>query len=160
LLLTSAGRLTLSNQVTSAGFESDGTLTINPAATLTHSGGSLVLGGGSRTFIGSSASRGGTLIVGSGDTLELNGALLINNGTIDGTTNINYGSLAKGAGRYGQINVTDGGRFSPGNSPGSVTTGPTTWNSGGTYIVELADAGGVPGTGWDFWDIDGLLGLN
>ena len=41
-------------------------------------------------------------------------------------------ALAKGAGRYGEIIVTDGGKFSPGNSPGTVSTGSTTWNSNGT----------------------------
>jgi len=68
-------------------------------------------------------------------------ALLVNNGHISiGATNVNFGSLAKGSGVYGAVNVTDGGRFSPGNSPGSVTTGSTTWNSGGSYVVEIADA--------------------
>ena len=86
--------------------------------------------------------------------------LLVNNGTVTGTTNVNFGALAKGSGVYGAVNVTDGGKFSPGNSPGSVTTGSTTWNSGGGYLVEIADALAGAGVGWDVWNIDGTLGLN
>src|SRR6185295_18708545 len=111
--------------------------------------------GGSRININS----GGSLNV-SGFSIELNGALLVNNGTITGTTDVNFGSLAKGAGVYGAVNVTDGGKFSPGNSPGTVTTGPTTWNSGGSYVVEMADALSGAGIGWDSWNIDGSLNLN
>jgi hypothetical protein len=85
---------------------------------------------------------------------------LVNNGTIAGTTNVNFGSLAKGSGVYGAVNVTDGGKFSPGNSPGAVTTGSTTWNSGGTYTVEIADALAGPGIGWDLWTIAGDLLVN
>src|SRR5207244_5057418 len=114
----------------------------------------LVSGGGSRITI----NPGG--ILNTGSSLELNGALMVNNGTITGTTNINFGSLAKGAGVYGTVNVNDGGRFSPGNSPGSVTTGATTWNSGGSYVVEIADALAGAGTGWDIWNIDGQINLN
>ena len=117
----------------------------------------MILGGGSRTFIGSVDSPGGTLNVGA-TSLELNGALLVNNGTITGTTNVNFGSLAKGSGTYGAINVTDGGRFSPGNSPGTVTTGSTTWNSGGDYLVEISDA--LLSSGRDFWSVEGELHLN
>src|SRR5207237_2900562 len=103
--------------------------------------------------------NGGQLSVSNG-TLELNGGLLVNNGEISGTTNVNFGSLAKGSGKDGPLNLTDGGRFSPGNSPGSVTTGSTTWNSGGGYVVGIADALAGAGVGWDVWNIDGTLGLN
>src|SRR5205085_12126159 len=43
---------------------------------------------------------------------------------------------------------------------GSVTTGPTTWNSGGNYLVEIADALAGAGVGWDMWLIDGQLSVN
>src|SRR5205085_2005428 len=63
---------------------------------------------------------------------------------------------------YGAVNVTDGGRFSPGNSPGSVTTGDgTTWGAGGTYQWEINDAAGTLGgpAGWDVWNVAGDLGI-
>jgi hypothetical protein len=61
--------------------------------------------------------------------------------------------LAKGSGKYGPINVTDGGKFSPGNSPGTVTTGSTNWNSGGGYVVEIGNSQ------HDQWLINGQLTL-
>jgi autotransporter-associated beta strand protein/T5SS/PEP-CTERM-associated repeat protein len=157
LFITSGGRMTLNAAATSQAFENDGVLTIVGKGALTNTG-PLVLGGGSRTFIGDEKGSGQLTV--TGGNLEVNGALLVNNGEIAGTTNVNFGSLAKGAGKYGPINVTDGGKFSPGNSPGSVTTGSTTWNSGGSYIVEIADALAGSGIGWDRWNINGLLDVS
>src|SRR4051812_39955183 len=158
VVVSSAGTLNVLGAVTSQSLESNGILRINPTRTLSNTG-TLVLGGGSRTFIGDSQQTGGQLSV-TGGNIELNGALLVNNGTITGTTNVNFGSIAKGAGVYGAVNVTDGGKFSPGNPPGSVTTASTTWNSGGQYLVEIADAFGNPGEGWDRWNIDGILNVS
>jgi len=154
---TSAGRVNVIGNANVSDFVSDGQLTINPGAVVTNGNSSMVLGGGSRTFIGSVATPGGTLNVGPG--LNLNGALLVNNGNIAGTTNVNYGGLAKGSGTYGAINVTDGGRFSPGNSPGSVTTGATTWGPNAGYVFEINNATGVAGTNWDLWNINGDLNI-
>jgi len=153
-LLTSAGKLDVNAAATVEAFESNGQLTIGKEGTVNNIGNDMVLGGGSRTFIGAAKSEGGTLLLRDRTTLQLNGALLVNNGTIDGPTNVNFGSLAKGAGRYGEVNVTDGGKFSPGNSPGTVTTGATTWNSGGGYLVELGNAS------HDLWQVNGELKLN
>ena len=156
--LTSAGQLSLNTDATIEAFESGGMLTINGESTVNNVGTNMVLGAGSRTFIGQAGREGGNLLLRDRTTLELNGALLVNNGTIDGPTDVNFGSLAKGSGRYGDVNVTDGGRFSPGNSPGTVTTGSTTWNSGGGYLVEIGDA--ISDSGHDFWLVDGELKLN
>jgi T5SS/PEP-CTERM-associated repeat protein len=156
---TSAGRMTVGGTALVNGFVSNGVLTVSPGGTVTNSGTSLVLGGGSRTFLGSAATHGGTLTLG-GQTLELNGGLLDNNGTISGgTTDVNFGSVAKGSGTYGPITVTDGGRFSPGNSPGAVTTGNTTWGPGGSYIWEINDAGGTAGSNWDKWNVAGTVAI-
>ena len=57
---------------------------------------------------------------GGGETLDLHGSLLVNNGTVNGVTNVYFGSLAQGAGVYGPVNVYNGGKFKPGNSPGTV----------------------------------------
>jgi len=124
-------------------------ITLNSGATLLNTGNTLTSGGGSRITINS----GGALNV-TGNSLELNGALLVNNGTITGTTNVNFGSVAKGSGTYGAVNVTDGGKFSPGNSPGTVTTGSTNWNSGGSYVVEIG------ASSYDLWQVTGQLNLN
>jgi autotransporter-associated beta strand protein/T5SS/PEP-CTERM-associated repeat protein len=147
--ISSAGRLVINDRAQSQAYESDGLLTIGQEGELTNIETSLVLGGGSRTFVGEERERGGLLRIGEGTTLELNGALLVNNGTIEGVTNINFGSLAKGAGNYGEVNVGDGGRFSPGNSPGTVRTSAAAWKEGGVYQWEI---GGLDAGGWDLWD--------
>jgi len=143
---TAAGSIAVNSNLATNAFENTGNITINSGGVLNNTTSPLVSGGGSRITINS----GGNLNVVT-TALELNGALLVNNGAITGPTNVNFGSLAKGSGVYGAVNVTDGGKFSPGNSPGAVTTGSTTWNSGGSYVVELDNAVG------DFWLVNGLL---
>ncbi len=150
---TSAGRFTVNSTAMVSSFENNGLLTIARRSILGNSDTHLVSGGGSRIII----EEQGELELTKSE-LHLNGSLLVNNGLIRGTTNVNFGALAKGGGEYGEVNVTDGGRFSPGNSPGSVTTGSTTWNSGGSYVVELADA--LADSGHDFWQVEGQLILN
>jgi autotransporter-associated beta strand protein len=152
---TAAGSITIGGSLTVSEFENTGSITVTRRSSLISNGTNLVSGAGGRINVNTQ----GAIVLNAG-SLDLYGSLLINNGTIDGTTNVNYGALAKGAGRYGDVNVTDGGRFSPGNSPGSVTTGSTTWNSGGGYLVEIADALAGSGIGWDRWNINGALHLN
>jgi fibronectin-binding autotransporter adhesin len=152
-ILSSSGVLTVLNTTNVTGFENQGVIFIESGGTLNDSSTPLISAAGARITV-----NGGLLNAGPG--FELNGSLLVNNGTVTGTTKVNYGSLAKGSGTYGQVNITDGGKFSPGNSPGSVTTGSTTWNSGGSYIVEIADALAGSGIGWDIWNINGNLTLN
>ena len=70
-------------------------------------GANLTSGGGAQLTINS----GGTLNVDSanqGESLNVNGSPLVNNGTIIGTTNVNYGATASGSGTFGPINVTAG----------------------------------------------------
>jgi autotransporter-associated beta strand protein len=155
--LTSAGSLTLNTGATAnvRSFDSSGVITVSAGSTLNNSSNPLTLGGGSRTYVGSVASPGGTLNLG-GQTLELNGGLLVNNGTVVGTTNVNFGSLAMGAGTYGSVNVTTGGKFSPGNSPGTVTTGAVTLGPGSAYQFEINDVKGTPGANWDLWKMSSL----
>ena len=155
---TSSGRLVVNGTANVKDFVSNGLVTINPGGVLANSGAPLVLGGGSRTLIGSAGAPGGTIALG-GQTLELNGALLVNNGTVSGATNVNFGSLAKGAGSFGAVNIFDGGKFSPGNSPGVTTLAAASFNAGGSYLFELADAAGAPGIGMDFLDISGSLNI-
>jgi hypothetical protein len=132
---------------------SNGVINIASSGTLT-SQNTLVLGGGSRTTI-----TGGGLSVSGGSTVELNGGLLVNNGTITGTTNVNFGGLAQGAGVYGPVNVTTGGVFHPGNSPGNVTTGNTTWGAGGEYEFDINNASGAAGPNWSHWSVNGALSI-
>ncbi|HEV8606983.1 MAG TPA: autotransporter-associated beta strand repeat-containing protein [Tepidisphaeraceae bacterium] len=150
---TPAGNITVNSTFNTQGFENTGVITINNGAVLTNSGNTLTSGGGSRITI----NPGGQLNAGPG--FELNGALLVNNGTITGTTNVNFLALAKGSGTFGPVNVTDGGKFSPGNSPGTVTTGSVSWGPGGGYLFEINNAAGTQGVNWDLWNITGDLSI-
>ncbi|MBN8503482.1 MAG: autotransporter-associated beta strand repeat-containing protein [Burkholderiales bacterium] len=154
-----SGLLAVGGTLNVSSFHSGGEIQVAPGGALVTSSGNLVLGAGSRTAVGSAEAAGGRIEVLGQGRVQLNGGLLVNNGQVQGTLEVNYGGLAKGAGEYGTVIVGDGGRFSPGNSPGHVTTGDTTWGAGGQLLVELADATGVAGMGWDLWTVQGGLSL-
>jgi autotransporter-associated beta strand protein len=70
---------------------------------------------------------GGTLNADSqseGVALDLQGSLLVNNGTVTGTTNVYYGATVMGSGSFGQLNVFAGGTLaltpSAGTTAGSL----------------------------------------
>lgn len=154
------GSLTVAGATTVSGWNSSGVIDVRPGGALVNTGSTLVLGGGSRTTIGSVALPGGTLSLLDGTRLQLSGALLVNNGTINGPVDVNDGSLAKGGGVYnGTVTIGDGGRFSPGNSPGTAQTGAAIWGAGGTYLVELSSATGMAGRDWDLWVMGGGLSI-
>lgn len=153
------GALNVAGTASVSNFRSGGQINVAPGGTLLSTAGNLVLGGGSRTTVGSIDEPGGSIELFGGGRLQLNGGLLVNNGRVTGPMEVNFGSLAKGAGEYGAVTINDGGRFSPGNSPGNVSTGDTTWSSGGSLLVELAAADGTAGVQWDLWTIDGILSI-
>ncbi|HEY1922453.1 MAG TPA: dockerin type I domain-containing protein, partial [Tepidisphaeraceae bacterium] len=97
-------------------FSSYGTIDIVLSGTLTNTATNLFLAGGSLMEIGSPAAPGGNLTLQNGTTLEVNGASLINDGTITGTTDVNFGGVAQGNGAYGPVNIASGGAFAPGLS--------------------------------------------
>ena len=118
-----------------------GVVTVASGGTLNNAVSDMVCGGGGQITIDLDGQLNANSD-GSGSSLDLRGALLVNNGTVTGATNVYYGSMAQGSGVYGPVNVYNGGTFKPGNSPGSVTTGSATWNPAGEYEVEIDDATG------------------
>ena len=154
-----SGTLTVLGSTDVSGFSSGGVIDVRVGGLLSNSGSDLVLSGGSRTNLGKAETHGGTIRLDGGTRLQLNGGLLVNNGTIDGTVLVNYGGLANGAGQYGTVVVGDGGRFSPGNSPGTVHSASATWGAGGSYLLELGAASGLAGSDWDLWVVDGGLDI-
>ena len=146
-----SGVITINNDLSAQDFTSNGIITVNNGGSLYTGDSNLVSGGGSRTTI----NPGGVVFLSDDTSWELNGALLINNGELYGTTNVNYGSLAKGDGVYGVVNVYDGGSFSPGNSPGEVTVDAASFNAGGKYVFEINDAAGVSGVNFDLTTVAG-----
>ncbi len=164
-VLSSAGTLAVSGTVNSTGFEIGGVLRVESGGVISNTGSALVLGGGSRTTV----AAGGSLrtAAGAGTTIELNGGLLVVNGSLNGTvgavtygtTNVNYGGTLKGAGSFGAVAVSDGGRISPGNSPGAASVSALTFAPGGRYDFELNSAHAAPGIGADFLAVTGTLDL-
>lgn len=104
-----------------------GVITITGSGLLNNHVSDLTSYGGARITV----NTGGTLNAnsqGEGTALDLQDSLLVNNGTIFGTTNVYYGAAAQGSGTYGLINVYEGGTllvspsFSP-VSPAAVVSG-------------------------------------
>ena len=131
-------------------------------AGLVTSNSGLALGALVKTGAGSLALTNGGVIFLGGRTLELNGGLLVNNGTVSGTTNVNAGAVAKGAGTYGVVNVNQGGVYAPGNSAGVSTAAAVHFANtpivgGPTLMIELA--GTAAGTAYDQLHVTGPLAL-
>ena len=60
------------------------------------------------------------------------------------------------------MTIALGSVLSPGNSPGTLSTGSQTWEDGGAFLWEINDSGGNQGAdpGWDWLDITGTLDLS
>lgn len=159
---TSAGRLTVNGLLTATDFVSNGQITVNGGGTFDNSASasSLVLGGGSRTTINS----GGSIKAGA-TSIEVNGGLLVNNGSITGTTNVHFNGEAVGTGSFGAVNVFENGRFAPGASPSpavfspaSVAAATASFAINTSLAVEIGGAN--PGTGYDRLAIAGSAALD
>jgi autotransporter-associated beta strand protein len=114
---TASGQFAVNSLANIDDWTNDGLLTVNSGGTLNNSQSDLVSGGGSQITI----NQGGQLNTnsdGSGSALDLHGSLLVNNGTITGTTNVYYGSTVQGTGVFGPINLFDGGTLAISPSAG------------------------------------------
>jgi T5SS/PEP-CTERM-associated repeat protein len=103
-----------------------------------------------------------SFLVGNNNFLPNASTFLRNNGTFDGNLLIRSGGVVTGSGEFvGTVDLGALGIFSPGNSPGEVSTPVTNWGFAGTYLWEinaLASQGGVEGgpVGWDLWNTGSL----
>lgn len=107
--------------------------------------------GGANTFTGGVAIGGGTL--GASNTSG--------SATGSGAVNVNSGGTLAGGGVItGPVNINLGGTLAPGNSPGSISLGATTYNDGGTYQWEINNWTGTNrGTDFDFQNTTGTLSV-
>ena len=164
-----------------------GTSTLTLAGTNTYSGGTTISGGTLRVSGGNALSDSGTVTVNTGATLDLNNSnetigALSGSGTVNagsgtltlsnsgastfsgsmngsGTYSIASGVTLKGTGTYGTaVTIQSGGTISPGNSPGTISTGNLTLSSGSTATMEID--GTVAGTGYDQINVTGTVTIS
>ena len=100
----------------------------------------------------------------TGDTTISEGTLLANNttgsATGSGAVIANSGATFGGTGSVGgAVTVNAGGTVAPGISPGILTVGSVTLNSGSQFAVELAGSGGIAGIDFDQLIVNGLVDL-
>ena len=161
---------------------------ISGAGNLTKTGASTLTLTGANTYTGATIVSAGTLLVSGGGTLNatsgisitggtlnyqnnttgLNRNITVNGGTFKNNSTQNYtGTLTFTSGTVGGTNLSGialtigaGQTISPGNSPGTVTTGAQTWSGGGTYVWEINNATGSQGTNWDFINGVGALDIS
>ena len=100
--------LTIGNTAAVSEWNNAGLVVISSSGVLNNHATDLTSYGGGQITVNS----GGTLNADSqseGVALDLQDSLLVNNGTVTGTTNVNYGATVQGSGSFGLINVLDGG---------------------------------------------------
>jgi fibronectin-binding autotransporter adhesin len=124
-------------------------LDVRTGATATASGGIFVDAGAHIAV-----DAGGAL---QAEAVVLDFGSLTNNGTLSGRLIVEEGGVAKGGGTFDAITLNAGGTFGPGNSPGVARTDSVTLNPGARFEVEVADATGEAGVGFDLWDIEGTV---
>jgi len=152
---TGAGTKTLTgtNLYVGATTVNGGTLLISGTGAINSTSGITVNSGGTLSY-SSSTGLDRNITLNSGGTFAHNGSnpytgtLTWNGGTLAGT-NFSGVSLAVGANKT----------LSPGNSPGTMTSGNQTWTNGGNFNLEIHDFDLAPGTGFDTIAITGTLDL-
>ena len=168
-IVTSANAATLTINAASgtftysAGSSADSGV-ITGAISVVKNGNGTQIFGGSNSYTGSTTVNAGVLRISgvhtgngavtvAGGELNVNGSLGTSAVTLDG-------GVLSGAGTTGAVIVNAGATLSPGNSPGTLTTGAVTFEGGGSYNWQLFDANGSAGSGWDSINSSGALTVN
>jgi hypothetical protein len=92
-------------------------------------------------------------------TIQSGGHLNVNAMTLGGPVTVQNGGTLSGNGTASG-SVTVGGTIAPGASIGTLNSGSQTWESGGTYEVEMSALTGSAGAQWDYINITGDLTIN
>ncbi len=114
------------------------------------SGGVAQLGSGSLRLSGAHSYSGATTI--SAGTLVLNGS------AANSAFSVGAGATLGGNAQVGTLVVA--GSLAPGQSPGQINAGATTFASGGRYLWEINDGTGLAGTGYDLLNVAGTLSVD
>ncbi|HEX3868029.1 MAG TPA: hypothetical protein VHV78_14805 [Gemmatimonadaceae bacterium] len=132
--------------------------------------GSLTIASGGTVFVGGTFEAFGNsqLNVASGATFSTSGIVapgqITNNGDLYTNVTIASGGTLGGSGTiHGSLTMQDGSTLSPGNSPGLTTvSGDVSWSGTSTpmhYAVQIADANGPAGVGYDSLAIHAVVGM-
>jgi hypothetical protein len=152
-------------------FQAQGNQSITGSVTL--SGGMNVGNADSTSVSGSVTTIGnvvnsGTVSVAPGGSISAvsvtNGGVFDADGTVtlSGTFQNNAGGTLTGSGTIdGAVSINDGSTIAPGDSPGTLSVGNTTFGPGGTFQLEVNNFTGTAGSdpGWDLLAITGTLDI-
>jgi len=118
------------------------------------------VGANTLTLSGTNTYTGGTIV--SGGTLVVNGVLATSAPYPGQTTTVTVqtGATLAGHGTVGAVVVQSGGTIKPGNSPGTLTAGATTFDGGGNFQFEINDATGTSGSATAGWGLLNVASLD
>jgi autotransporter-associated beta strand protein len=91
----------------------------------------------------------------TGTTTVEAGELKLNGNIAGSAVTVQAGARLSGNAQVGDLTVA--GDLNPGNSPGLLTAGKTTFMGGGQFVWELQDANGAAGVGYDTLSVNGTL---
>ena len=150
---------TLSGVISGAGsLEKDNSSTLTLSGANTYSGNTSVSAGTlalSHASLNNIISNSSIIDVATGATLD---------GQLGWTSGLELPAARRSPEREqyaGGMTIGSGSVLSPGNSPGTMSTGDSDMEDGGTYLWEINDSAGAQGAdpGWDWLDITGTLEL-
>jgi autotransporter-associated beta strand protein len=108
------GNFVVSSTANVDDWNNQGAVTVAAGGVLNNSQATLVSSGGGIITV-MSAGQINPAADNGGETLDLHDSLLVNDGLVNGLTNVYYGSMAEGTGTYGQVHVFQGGSFAAGD---------------------------------------------
>ena len=114
------------------------------------------------TYAGGTFVEAGTLTLGAAASLASSSIVVSPGATFD--VSALAGGLTRGTGQSlggsgtlaGSVTIGSGGTIAPGMSPGTLTTGPLTWQAGGNYNWQILSTAGTAGSQWDLISADSL----
>jgi len=150
--ITTASRYDLTINSLRIGGTNSGELSIVGSTALTSNGSVTIESNGQLTVL-----PGSTLDAGA----FYNEGIATINGVVTGPLYIQAGGRVEGSGSTGQLTISSGGTLAPGNSPGTIAAGNTTFGEGGIFQLEVNDFTGMTGSdpGWDLLTVAGILDL-
>jgi autotransporter-associated beta strand protein len=114
------------------------------------------------TYAGGTFVEAGTLSLGAAASLASSSIVVSPGATVNVAALA--GGLTRGVGQslggsgtvVGTATIASGGTIAPGMSPGTLTTGPLTWQAGGNYNWQILSTAGTAGSQWDLISADSL----